>query len=309
MPTAEYRIPQPDEFVYADHPANEVFKEAETAPIYEIDHVEYPETGGMFIHYKGLKYPKKGFPYPEAVWAVNMIKRVVVSTVRLVASPQAIPLFIGFLLTGRKKLIAKILELVDDCLDVTDAFLYTPRADTGKPFYLKTERFMTPVKELARYLMLFLKFAGIDNEDMLQKIGRVACMIFEYDSAYLSRIQDIFSEANRDALLTSPAEEVRRLYRVYASREKLSQKVALSFKRVSLLIQLALWFPKVRRALIRATENIDLTKIAFTEADRYHVMFLDGYNFFGQTLEKRHETLKGMHGGEIPKGAFRIVVK
>jgi hypothetical protein len=307
----EYRIPVPPDMVYDDHPSKEVFKEAEATPLFTIKKIDYPPEGGIFIYYEELLFPKKGFPYPEGVWAVNIVKRVVISTVRLLASKELIPVYIGLLLMPRKKkAIARLLELIDDCLDVVDAFLYTPRADNnGKSFYLKAEYFMAPAKELARYAMLMLKFLGIEDMEFLQKVGRMICMVIEYDTAYCLRIQDILSEVDSRKLMADPRKEIARLFAIYCQREKMSVKVKESFGLVTKVLRIIFLIPKIKTAFLKATQEIDFSKIAFTEADRYQVSFLGGYDFMGKTPEERIEYIKNLHGGIVPKGPFNVKVQ
>ena len=43
---------------------------------YQFERVEYPEEGGMLVHYYDQPFPTKGNPYPEAVTAIGVPKKL-----------------------------------------------------------------------------------------------------------------------------------------------------------------------------------------------------------------------------------------
>jgi hypothetical protein len=301
----QYRIPTPPDFVYAKEdvqkdPSRDVFKEAEQQPLFTIVGAKYPKEedgGGIFLYYKELLFPRKGFPYPEAVYAVNFAKRQIVSWLRFFVQKGLFLSYLGFLILtwdSKVKILSRFLRTLYDCVD-----------PTVKPYYLLPRYYMAPARELDKYTRLFLENLGIDG-GLAQGMGKLVAMIIEYDTAYCWRIQDIFSVADRDSLLKNPAKEMTRLLKILIERDQMSEKVRDIAGSALKLLRFALRTPKIKRAFIKATQEIDLSKIAFTEADRYQVSFLKGYNFMGKTGEERIEYIKDLHNGVVPTGPFQV---
>lgn len=68
----KYTIPQPpsDIFLYDRNVPREVFRENRVTFLIE----KITKENGVLVYYKGAKHPKKGFPYPEAIEANNVLK-------------------------------------------------------------------------------------------------------------------------------------------------------------------------------------------------------------------------------------------
>ena len=267
IPETNFKIPSPPSEVFGENPidvANETGK-----AIYVIDHIEYPETGGIFVYYKGLKYPRKGFPFPEAIYVTNIVKRMVVNL-------SHYPLWLPVCLCRRsfKRFLDRFTNLTDM---VVGSYYFTPRYQ------------MAPAKELNRWITLFFKSLGITTT-----IGNVFGIIIEQDTAYCFRFQDIMGEVNQQELYEHPRKELLRLFSLLQSRE-LDPLIRQKFSRMKWLWFLLL-IPSIKRAFVKATRQIDFIKLAFTEADRYQVMPLSGYDYFGQCLNERLIHFKLLYG-------------
>src|SRR3990167_4360739 len=182
MPT--YEIPSPPPEVYLEGSGSEQVANENGKDIYVIDHIDYPDTGGIFVYYKGLRYPRKGFPTPEAIYATNIVKRMIITLL-----PYA-PLWLPFCLFRHslQRLINRFMHLANMILG---SYYFAPRYQ------------MAPAKELNRWITLFFKNIGIETT-----IGNVFGMIIEQDTAYCFRFQDIMGEVDKSALCAHPCREL-----------------------------------------------------------------------------------------------------
>ena len=153
------------------------------------------------------------------------------------------------------------------------------------------------MKQFVSSFIIALGFA----EHKALKTGKIMATIIEYDNAYHERMQDIANECVKEDLLKNPYKELSRLYQIFISRE-VGIKLKLNVKGVMRLIRLALFVPRIRRAFKRAVMQTNFDDLRMTEADRYTVLFHNGYNFFGMTYEERQIELSKLHGGKIPVG-------
>lgn len=234
---------------------------------------------GQFMYFKGWLYPRKGFVFPEALWVLNIVKRATISLVFLV--PFFCWIFLSRQLTSR--FIYYYLNFAGFVLD---------------PYRLGEKYQMLPAKETRKWVNSFLKHLGF-NFDLGMTIG----MFIEYDSAYTLRYQDIMGEIDRDALLKNPAKELGRVFKIFCEREK---RVHLQAKigRIVKLLRVVFWIPRFRKALVKATSEVNFKNLVFTEGDRYESLFLSGYDFMGRSAEDRLAELSKIHGGNIPQAKF-----
>lgn len=171
----------------------------------EIERIEY--EGGIKIYLKGHVYPQKGLPTEQAVFAVNIAKKL---------------------------LSFKFRDAVYTAL---------------QPHLLKPE-YMTP-------------FAREIKRMFPSKLGTVIAHIFEYDSSYRLRTQDLANETSKEALLRNPFKEIRRLLAINKRRDY--EEVHLKFKRFGYVLMALLFLPQFRRKF----RELDFDKLKPDTADFY----------------------------------------
>lgn len=69
----EYYIPEPNPEVYENYRTEDLIMHSEGSPVNVLLYTDYSD--GMKQYKEGATYPSKGFPTPEAVFAVNTAKR------------------------------------------------------------------------------------------------------------------------------------------------------------------------------------------------------------------------------------------
>ena len=248
--------------------------------IYRIEKIDYTDNG-IFVYHKELLFPKKGFPYPEACQANNVIKRAFVGVIRAFSKN---PLMAILLL--RTKTLEKFLREGSSFAEIT-----------LNPFYWKPEYYSKTSKEIEKFLLAFLqelKFPRIE-------FPRVIAHFFEFDDAYMFRFQDIMNETTKEALLNNPAKEIVRLFKIFKSREsKLSMLDKVNS--VFLLVRLMFFVPKLRRAFKKAISESTIENFQMEKCDRYQVLrWDDAYKFLGKSFQERIGEFMFLHKGVIPE--------
>lgn len=250
--------------------------------IYE--RTEYPPEGGIYIYYRGLPYPKKGFPYPEAIHANDIAKRTVLTILSMFGiRDMLLPALTLAILPFKKKV--RILEYFIGGLNRIMSW-------TLDGHVLTEERYCNLCKELGKGIDAFFNGLGVDHRYATAFALYIKTMI-EYDDAYRYRIEDIMSETTAEKLIENPRKEVRRLLNIFLSREKTHAK---NTARILLQISsIVLLYPKIKKSFIKAVGKMNVVKMGLDNADRYHVLQRDEYNFTGRTFEERCEIMRQFH--------------
>lgn len=295
---------RPEPHVFEDFQPNEdktpaspglskMMKTSQKTLLYYTKQTTYPETGGMYMEYVGVKYLRQGFVFPEAIDNVNKLKRLSV-------------LFLS--LINGKGIKGRIGSFLAHFTRVADwMFLwYDPVSKQTHTIYLKDNRYRQSIRELIKFINNFLDFLGIEvkEENGLKKnFGRVIGTMIENDNAYYWRMEDVFRETSKEKLLANPSKELTRLLNIYISREKSTD----IFKAQAIIkfLKIAFWLPGVKKAFKKAIDSVDIEKFKMTSDDRYFTMIYEGYDFEGKTIEERTKIWLDMSGGVPPP---RVVI-
>lgn len=261
--------------------------------IYELDSTKGNGTGieytndGIFVYHKELLYPKKGFPYPEACQANNVIKRAFMGSIRAFSSN---PLMAVLLL--RTKTLEKFLHEYCSFAEITI-----------DPFFWKPEYYSKTSKEIEKFITTFLTALGFTNRPDLP--GKIISHFLEFDDAYMFLVQDLANEATVERLLENPAKELTRLYTLFKIRESRTSMKG-KIKGIFFLFKLMFFIPKFRRAFKKAIKESTFENFQMEDCDRYQILRWDsGYNFLGKSPSDRIGEFMKMHKGIIPR--FNVV--
>lgn len=270
----DLHVPYPDReiFLYDDKYTSTV-KEQDTT--FMLDHVEYVPFKGVLIYIKGATYPKKGFPTPESVWAINQAKVVLREAVALFTTRTFL---IGFILTWNKK--AFIERMIQS---------YTTIAMRSmKPYLLKGTYLCLTASAVGNTVIIFLTKLGFDQQ-VASELSLIVSHIFEYDDAYRYRLQDMATEMSVDILSTHRDFEIRYLMNLYREREG-NAVVVKKVERVATLLRWALRLKGVQEALQEAVK-FTVPSMRYDDADWYWVSMRGDYLFGGKTYEERYAAL------------------
>ena len=288
-PSAEEKIPRPpgDVFEGGDETVTEHLVHGTPQPLPYITRYEYPteaEGGGMFVHYLDFKYPRRGFPFPEAVQVNNIAKRLLIGRIReLSKNPLALLSLI------RRKNLNKFLNEMGSAMTV--AF--------GQ-YKLKEFRCQKPVRELRKFLNVFLEEIGGISKEASEQFSKYVSFLFEWDDAYLLILQDLLSETTEEKLSKSPAKELARLLKLFKERDprpKMQDTMGSSGK----LLSLAFFYPGVKLAFRKALKAIEFEKLQMDDGDKYWALRWLYYNSGGVSFDDRIKKFMEIHEGVHPR--------
>ena len=284
----EYHIPYPprDVFEYGGTLVDQVISEPQYLNI--IEKIEYPDSGGMFIYHRNSLHPVKGFPIPEAIASINLVKRFFIIQVLTVIKTDLKYFIIPMLLLPFKRKVKFFNKWINGFSGLSEKIL--------QPYFLKENR-MTPIgREIKFIIRRMIEELGVDSPWIVSKV--FASMI-DYDSAYRYRIEDLMSETTKEKILQKPITEIRRLIKILAERDS---RIGLNtkFKSVGIMLSVILLSPRIRNIFRKVISECEFNNLQPDEADRYHVLKLDGYKFLGRTIEDRWQEYVKLHNGNPP---------
>ena len=262
--TEQYAIPAPpkDIFLYdMEAKTDDIINEGATT--YMLEKVEIGD--GIKLYYQGAKYPAKGFPFPEAIWSINILKRLLIVSSKL-------PLWVlVFQKKKREYMTGQFIELGYKIM---------------KKYLLKM-CYMTPLaRELQISIKVFLVRLGFNNQTSYD-LSVLLSHLIEYDNAYRFLIGDLLTESSKSKMMNKPIREILRLLKIFKVREVEKGTLSKRFQPVALLVCFALLIPKVRLAWRTMLSLCRFEDLQFDEADRYWVLNRTDYNYLGETFESR----------------------
>lgn len=285
---AEVAMPKRDSFEYKYQNTIDAYHlgEGNTFPIAE--DVKYPPEGGIYVYYKGMPFPKKGFPYPEAVWHNDILKRVTLTIAKTFANKyMLVPLSLIVLMPWFMK--KSILEGVLSNFVRIGEWLFMGD-------FLKADRYSNPARGLRKMLTDMCMYLHLDQRTV-EFFPLIVSNMLEYDDAYRYRFQDLMTEASRQALMERPLREVLRIIKIGKEREQVPL-VQATMKAVYALVLVGLMHPKIKRAFKFSIRNLSPKEFKWMQldnADRYHVLRQGGYNFLGRTDKERRNIYIDFH--------------
>jgi hypothetical protein len=271
--STKYAIPGPDPKIFQYQGSVESII-AEDQTVHIIDKISYDK--GIFISYEGADYPKKGFVFPEAIFALNILKRTILESVKLLNNKVFIPSAILFTILPFKakiNLISKVLESFNSL-----------GRKVFQPYIVKSEYLMTAAYETNEYVKELLIKLGFDST-LSTQVAELISSVIQYDDAYRYRFQDVLGELNINSLRLNPKNELKRLVSIYQERETnpgLREKIGKFIKVIDILF--------ISKQIRQSLCSIHLKHLALDEGDKYWLtMRNDGYNYQGLTYEQRKD--------------------
>ena len=244
------------------------------------DRIEAKYEGGIYIYYKGVPFPTKGFVWPQAVAANNVVKRMLLSTFIPLSYPGSWLYWLTFAISPKRWKAMTLNVFTHHFARALDQWLM--------PFYWGNPMFYcTFVRNFNALLKQTLINFGVEEGNAFF-MAKVLGHVIEYDDAYRHRIQDIFSEFERAEIVADPRKALIKAMSLYAEREH-SDYVGQKFLRVGKLLSYALWIPSVKKAIVRAFthKSVDFRGLQLDDADKYHLLINIDYDYFGETFETR----------------------
>lgn len=280
------KIPKIPEEIYKKHGSQTQQILNQKIPLPITEKIDYTENG-IFCYEKGFLHPSKTFTDTEKYQYINDSKRYTIELIRIFAVKEILLcLSLLILIPWKRKL--KILErfLTSYCLIVQPKMKQT---------YLEDKYYSKPTKALKALIENFFEKLGI-SVITARHLGNICRGLIEADPAYRYRMEDILSETDAERLKKKPVREVRRLVKLFAKRSG-SHHTTDKFVSAGRLMAFALLHPKVKRAFREALDTVEWQDLCLDEADRYHVLRFDQYEYMGRTIEDRWAEFLKLHGG------------
>lgn len=257
-----------------------------TPTVYQCERIEYPENGGILIYYKGLILPVKGFPYPEAIQSINIVKKAFIRSITALTSKASRPILglLAFIPFKNRIFDTYLYEFNEFSLPILQPHLLQPH-------------YMTEVaSELKKFITNFLTDLGLTEAG---RFATVFSTLIEYDNAYRFRIQDILSESTPENLLLKPSQEISRLLALFTDRE-IAEQLKPKFHSIAFLLRCALFVPRIKRAFKKAILLSYFPHFQYDAIDRASVLNRGDYNFLGKTIEERRILFSELQNGVMP---------
>ncbi len=260
----------------------------EKRQVFFLDYISYPAEGGIYFYQRGLKYPRKGFPTPEAVGANNLIKRFLRNQIIFFTQKEFLVSFFPFLLLPWKYKMRIVARWIQGFKQFS--FLAI------QPYIYEDKRYSIPCQALRKFITVFTEEVGIGNGKWL---GLYIAHLIELDNAYRLRMQDILSATSAEELQNSPIKEIKRIGQVFNERE-FSSKIKGSFTAVCRLLSIVLVLPRIRRAFKKALSSINFPDLQMDAADHYHTLLAGskatgGYDWHGKSQKERSKEYELKH--------------
>ncbi len=256
------------------------------APLFKFLYADYPKEedgGGIFVYLEGLKHPTKGFPYPDAIQAANIAKRLFIGHIRfMVSNPLEALTYL------RKKKLEGWLDTYTSAAEIT----------LGQ-YYLKDYRYTKMARQIRKFIEVFMKERGM-NELRSKSFAKTFAHLIESDDAYRFIIEDLASETTTEKLKKDFVGELNRLMRILKERDG-RKSMHNRFGSMLFLFRMAFKFGGFKKALEKALDAIDFTQIQMDKADRYHSLRWKTYNFGNKSFKDRQEEFLRIHNGVFPK--------
>lgn len=254
--------------------------------------VEYdpdlPEKNGVFTYIMGAQFPLKNFPYKNhdkqfTIVAVNIAKAILIESIKIFSKWYFIFLF-PFIYGNKQGIIdglnRMLFRIVGQHILVEEA-----RSEFARSF--------------GKVIFIFLIESGF-SEKSSEQFAEIFSSMLDADNAYRIRLEDIFSEMKIENINMDMRKEIKRLMRIFTDRQS-KDGVSDKFQKIVNIISFVLIVPRLKNALIKALNSIDLRMIGYVDdAEKYWVCIRTDYKFMGMTLEERQDYAK-MRGWKMPE--------
>lgn len=234
--------------------------------------IEYVSGVGILTYIDGATYPRKCNPTPEAVHLNNIIKKLILTSLK---HP------VLFLFTSKNKLITSFNIIFDQAFS---------SCLTRQEYRLQEQYLCVTAHAIMQFTNTMLKALNV-NEFLAKQFAYNIAHVFEYDDAYRLRIQDILSEMDYEQMVNNPRKEIKRLLLIVKQREDHGHAIFKKINHIISIVLLILLVPKYKKAFIVSAPH--LKNMVYDDADRYWACLKgDTYKFTGRTYEERTKGLQ-----------------
>lgn len=251
------QIPQAPDFLFHKERTGHILNEQGLVPL--IEKMEAVEDFGMCTYFKGVPYARKGFPSPEAIYALNQVKKILLESTKLLKNPLTL---LGFLTTNKTELCTSFNVVFDKVFG---------------HFKMKEEFMCRSAFNFALFTQSVLQDFGVKH-DVAKEFAFNVAQILEYDDSYRYRFQDLVNELKPEKKLSN---EIKKLFVLF--KERSTTRVPEKLKHLFTLAS-------VFSVFINKKHLLFLKQAVPDTHDKYWMCIRDDhYNYFGLNYDQRHE--------------------
>ena len=225
--------------------------------------VEFPNAGGVLTFMENHDLPYKGFPYFEFVDKIDIMKKIIRSTLS----------GLYHALKRRRRLQLLTLFLSPWFFkDFLRAEIYTMYRLIAR-FKVKPIRYCDMGRELHR------AFGDGEAGEFRPMLRDLVCMVLEFDNAYRYRFQDVITELDQEELARRPIRELRRLLKVMSTREK-TQEIKDTWRLIDYVVRFYLPFDReLKDVIVQTFLKLDLKLVKLSAEDEHYCGPRKDYQF------------------------------
>ncbi len=242
---------------------------------------DYSPAEGFETYLEDFSYPIRGFVGEEITRTLNsgdIVKKSILKDLKIL-SVKPIKYLAPFLFFLPSKWFINILE--------TWFYSTAELMRLALKEWIMDEKYYTrPVKEIMRAIR-----RGEENLTR-DRISEGLGAILEVDRPYRYQLMDLVLLVNKEWLLQNPAKEIRRILRIFASRNQARNYWG---KAIFLIYWLIKTRPEIKKEVLAFFAILDQGKMEFDIADKYGCFLNEGYDYLGLTQEQRVEEWKKIH--------------
>lgn len=272
-------IVKPPIDVFDDYSAMTQKHEESVGSNYVFDRVDYPDEGGMLVYYYDHPFPAKGNPFPAAVDAIHVPKKLFKS----IATFFYVHKFLAVLVLITPNFILK--RFVNTFMKQSvGGFAYAVLA----PYFLLPNRYCKMVREIRRAGFKVADSYEGDWKKYFTQITVILASVLEWDNAWRYRVQDILGDLNKEAFIKNPSKEIHRLLILEVQRERGWVENKGRFLAMGQALRMALIFkPIVKRVIVEFVKELNIDEVKLDEADDYYCFLRPDYDIHGWPFEQR----------------------
>lgn len=253
---------------------------------------------GDYTKLIGCSYLFKGFPDHRVIEDINIPKKLIKIAITFLNTFWGKILGLSIFILPNFITRKFVMRFVKYYYDISQLVL--------KRHQYPRDRYCPAVREIDRALRVVVdQYFGDPERKYLHGFKDSLCMILEMDAAYKWRFQEFCSLFNKKKLKENAIKEIKRVFSIYANREKAFPDKVDGFRKVISLLRFNKLYLNIFTDFIF---ELDLEKVKLDDADWFFCLLRNTYDFGGMSLEERkreRERINKERGHNIPRIVYQ----
>ncbi len=235
-------------------------------------------NGEIVVYHEGSQFPLKTAPFPDVIFAIDIVKKTIIESVKLFPFGIALKLL-------RKRSLEKLLTSFNRIgHGVLKPYMYYRHIGQGELGLTKVSRGVGQITEL------FLIYYGIDKT-IAHQTAEILAHIIEYDAFYRYKVLDVMSEMAWYEAIENPRKEIQRLIMVCHEREQIIGTYIRPKLEILHKMAWILEWPGIKKTLQKTFKETNPLLFRIDEIDNYWMLQRGDYHYFGQSPDDRMKVI------------------